>query len=301
MMKFANPKIKWKTPLGYFRSVLDGGRRSSIGENYIIKYHAELVVPYCKKVIKNRWPKAEKQILSLLKDNSAYCYCAIDYAAEVIQGRWPELELLILNHKYFFELSDEINDYVEKVIKGRWIEAEEKIIKHRKKFHDEFFIDFLIRYAEVSGERWQWAEQIILNNGHEYHACRYAIDVIKDRWIEAEEKHYLCDDDEEYVGFIKNKIKNLFLEKKYEEVIKYFDFPFYSNVMTNLSKKHAMPDIIHNSLLCKSLAGDELSKRFFIEQKKREKNLALLLREMIEHEKISENSTAKEILLGLSL
>lgn len=71
---------------------------------------------YARRVIKGRWPEAEKYIM----EDPNYIY---RYALNVIRGRWHEAEPIIMKDPEAAFL------YAVDVIEGRWPEAEKYIMK----------------------------------------------------------------------------------------------------------------------------------------------------------------------------
>lgn len=104
---------------------------------------------------------------------------ATEYSRVILKGRWPEAEATILKDPKAIER------YATYHFQGeRWPEAEPHLLKSTAVALD---------YAKRSfrdGERWPELEEAILNNRNDETApeaaFKYSIDVIKDRWHEAE-------------------------------------------------------------------------------------------------------------------
>jgi len=78
---------------------------------------------YTLKVLKKRWPEAERVIMTSAGD-------AYFYASNIIKGRWTEAESVIMTSYSFAYL------YAKYIIKARWPEAEEYIKKDPTTFEE---------------------------------------------------------------------------------------------------------------------------------------------------------------------
>ena len=140
----------------------------------IILSNANMAIEYIKKVVKRRWPKAEKVFANDLR--------FIDNYVSIFRCRIKAFEPAIIKD------ADAAYDYACHVIKGRWPEAEPHIMKDPQKAH---------WYAcHVIGGRWPEAEPTIMEDPRS--AYRYADDVIKGRWPEAE-PHIMQDPEKAYL------------------------------------------------------------------------------------------------------
>ena len=108
----------------------------------IVLSNANMAIEYIKKVVKRRWPKAEKVFANDLRfiDNYVSIFrcriktfepaimkdadAAYDYACHVIKGRWPEAEPHIMKDPCW------ACSYARDVIKDRWPEAEPIIMEN---------------------------------------------------------------------------------------------------------------------------------------------------------------------------
>jgi hypothetical protein len=133
----------------------------------IIMTDPSLSYSYAMYVIKGRWVEAEPIIMT---DPQA----AVSYAQGVLKRRWKEAEPIIMTSTGSGRISPMIQ-YVRFVIGGRWKEAE-PIIKQ---------YPFSAYYYAVAFGRWRSAEPTIMKEPMA--AALYAKDVIKGRWIEAED------------------------------------------------------------------------------------------------------------------
>jgi hypothetical protein len=105
----------------------------------------KLLCLYALKIIKGRWPEAERAIKTNARE-------AFYYARFVIKGRWPEAENVIVKDSYFSFA------YAEEVIKGRWPEAE-KILLEKARCGYTFIIFYYANH--VINERFTEAEHIL--------------------------------------------------------------------------------------------------------------------------------------------
>lgn len=105
----------------------------------------ELLCEYAHKVIKGRWPTAEK----IIKKDAREAY---NYAKLAIQGRWPEAEEIIVKDSYYsFE-------YATEIIKGRWPEAEKILLE---KAHAGYVLTIFHYAKHVINGRFPEAEHIL--------------------------------------------------------------------------------------------------------------------------------------------
>lgn len=180
--------------------------KSSLEE--VIKTHSGYALWYARDVIKGRWIEGE----DIIKTHPENAY---NYAHDVIGGRWIEGEDIIkTSPEWVFQ-------YARSVIKGRWIEGEDiiainpdcafnyccltrgrceaierNIIRERLKLtlYDAYECKFYCyskdryssRYAVTVATRPRLLD--VNKNIQEAITCYYhAIDVIKGRWVEAED------------------------------------------------------------------------------------------------------------------
>lgn len=211
----------------YCRDVLS--TRFKLGEEAISKssYYA---TEYAINILRKRWPKGEAAILT-------NAVCAAAYASKIIRGRWEEAEDIISTDgeasleyakivKRFEKGEDAISKNAElsvdyaKIIGGRFEKGEDAIAK------DQYNI---LEYACFIEQRFEKGEAFILSEGeYSWNSIRYATDVVKDRWIELE-----------------NKI----LESNDNDLLH-----DYALKMTEIGIK--MPEEIHNRLLMMGITED---------------------------------------------
>ena len=108
-----------------FNHALHSKDRKRLEKKYedMIKIVPECAYLYAKRIIKKRWPEAEKYIMG----NSHYAYL---YAKHIIKGRWPEAE------KYIMKSPKWAYWYAKDIIKGRWPEAELYLILDDERMHN---------------------------------------------------------------------------------------------------------------------------------------------------------------------
>jgi hypothetical protein len=155
------------------------------------------IIEYLKilKDIGEDWNEGKEELLS--SSLGAYEYCK-----EILEGRDSRAEEIILDFinkdPYYSYL------YVRDVIKGRWPKAEKKIlnifIKNHKKNNEENDYDILFNYIKEVNERVLIFEPYLIKS---VRAMNYAINTIKDRWPELEQriKKFNYDEVLEYVRF----------------------------------------------------------------------------------------------------
>jgi hypothetical protein len=219
-----------------------------------------LALDYNNVIIKNRWDKLEDKIIELVKfwgltefDPSAI----YEYCKNIIKGRWEKLEKIIIDPQYEHFSTRQLYEYSRYVIKGRWIEAE-KIIKK------DYYWAYCYAKDVIKG-RWKEGEEIIKKN-HDY-AYYYAKDIIKGRWIEGEESIAKGENYLNYKKFISKKIITLLQNKNYEEVLSYYDFKDFANIIKNAEKNYHIPDNIKNVMIANALIGNDDSKKFMMQEK----------------------------------
>lgn len=153
---------------------------------------APAAVAYAARVLHARWPEAEAFIFQSPGDAASYAAevvgarvpeieplvmrdarAALLYASRVLHARWPEAEPAILGDEYA------LADYVRELVPVRWPECEEVLSTNTT----GLFMDYVTRIAKC---RVPVAERLILETNNAYDALRYATEVIRGRWPEAE-------------------------------------------------------------------------------------------------------------------
>jgi hypothetical protein len=158
---------------------------------------------YAVRIMKERWPEAEKVLIENKADN---IYPILDYAKNLIKGRWPEIEdILLRDHpaEYALICNERIpnvekailtntkehgygihtSEYVKNVVKGVWPELE-KVLRSGA-YPD--VVD-MCRYASDAGKA-TWPD-IVKYIQHQEHADRYLTIVLQGRRCAALEKWY---------------------------------------------------------------------------------------------------------------
>jgi len=117
---------------------------------------------------KSRWRAAEPIILK-------NAYATFYYTKEVLKERWAEGENTILQSQDSYY----VYCYAREVIEGRWPEGEKVLLAHRQAQYIYYYIGDIMRFT-----RWPEAEDIIKTDATL--TSKYAVRVLKERWLEAE-------------------------------------------------------------------------------------------------------------------
>lgn len=224
------------------------------------------ICTYSKYIIRGRWPEAEK----LAKKDPQFAFA---YANSVIGGRWEEGEPAIAkNPSYAFT-------YAQEVIKGSFPLAEKTILS--SKYYFDYFtfsttatrelvqklasqFDPNMTVAEilkmVSDGRNKDFETKLLNSTHsQKKAVWYAANVLKSRWIEAEE--IIKRSAKWSVAYARDVIKG-----RWEEAEKTIakDPKYLADYGVEVIKDQ-LPILLHNALMAEKLKGNEEKKlnRYF--------------------------------------
>lgn len=148
----------------FARSVLH--RRWPEKEEFV-KLSGMPIVGYARNVIKGRWPEGEGVLLRLGNANAL-----IRYAHEVLRSGWPAAEPIIATNPVA------AYNYAWKIINGRWPEGEKGILKSPS-------MSYLYAW-NILGKRWKPAEAVILKSDDSETAVKYARDLVGGRWHKAE-------------------------------------------------------------------------------------------------------------------
>ena len=107
---------------------------------HIIKKSPSAAYVYAHYVLGERWPEAERYILT-------YPEWTFHYAVNVIKDRWIEAEPILINYPHWAYM------YARHMIKGRWIGAEKYIIQKPSTAY--FYAKYVLK------SRWEKAEECI--------------------------------------------------------------------------------------------------------------------------------------------
>ncbi len=128
------------------------------------------VFGFIRSVIKKRWPPGE----AIIVKSSSY---SLEYAAHYVGGRWKEAEPNILHG---IEL---IAQYAARVVRGRWPKGEKVLLNNLR----GNFINAIAYARSVIRGRWPELEKAILKQKNKKAMINYTGDILKRRWIEAED------------------------------------------------------------------------------------------------------------------
>lgn len=156
----SNVSLSFRIEVGkkdpFFEAIIESANRYE-------HYFADKAVEYCRKVLKKRWPRAEKLILR-------NPFAAYKYARYILKKRWKRAEKIISEAGYVAYL------YSRFVIGGKFKIAEKAI----SGYHNESYW-----YAKnVLRGRFEAAEKSLAKSRR---AAEYATNVLKKRWEFAEE------------------------------------------------------------------------------------------------------------------
>jgi len=218
----------------------------------IIKTSSQYAYHYAGCVIKGRWIEGEE----VIKSDATY---AVNYARDIIQGRWLEAENVIKNnaenaYRYAYEVVKRLTDerwiegedviktnpyyaylYAKNVIGGRWETLERYLIEKKISIPMYGFGDYLHHWTsygqdflKCTGDNRQYDAPKLPKHIQEAIDCYYhAKDVIKGRWIEAEDVIKQFDTtwnmyqeflntlpltDDEWAEKVQNECKNMLLK-----------------------------------------------------------------------------------------
>lgn len=264
----------------------------------ITKYISE----YSTEILRKRWTESEEFFLKL---NLSQHH--VNYAKKLKFGRWKELEEKIIKKISKCEHSsdrvtktytDEEDAYIvgiqyaAGVIKDRWPELEKKLIKQTTSHYYD------IQYARIFKKRWPELENKIIKSSNPSFALSY-IRICKERIKELEalfEGDGRYGSSHNYKNHVKKIIEKLLKNKDHDEILKYCDYENYASIIKVLSKKYHIPDVLKNSILAQSLVGDKESLKALSEDKVFKNKIKEYIKELIENNTISEDSSAREIL-----
>lgn len=159
------------------------------------------------KKLGKRLPELESILFNDLK-------IAYDYAKNIVKTKWPEYEDYLLKH-YDTDTDHYALWYTHNVLKDRWPEVEPYVLKNEATAEAYATGIYASSQREKKQDpRWYEAEPLIIQNPHR--ALRYARDVIKGRWPEAEEIILSYPKSkEDYINFLKT-IKYSDLEESFK-------------------------------------------------------------------------------------
>ena len=164
-------------------------------------YRAAKAVEYARKILKTRWPKAEKYILK----SPYYSYL---YARHVIKDKWEKAEKIIAKDCKASYL------YAKYVLKDRFILGEKNKSSgsfHRDRFGVEEYIYYYSKY--VLKTRWHNMEKILQNASNNHWKVLYTVNVKKSRWENIEDAILQSPCIENYIKVLKEEEKEQFMNK----------------------------------------------------------------------------------------
>lgn len=164
-------------------------------------YRAEKSVEYARKILKNRWLKAEKYILK----SPYYSYL---YARHVIKDKWEKAEKIIAKDCRSSYL------YAKYVLKNRFILGEKNKSSdsfRSNRFGVEEYIYYYSKY--VLKTRWHDREKILQNASNNHWKVLYTINIRKSKWENIEDAILESPYIEDYVKVLKEEEKEQFMNK----------------------------------------------------------------------------------------